>query len=96
MPDAVSSAPQSKKSTNLMDNVLEEPSYGWRDKEDQLVTPTSRQILKEFFFRLNIGRSKKNWVPFLGWLKLTLLLPCEGVGVQVATATAVFSRYSNG
>jgi len=64
------------RSRNFMDNVLEEPSYGWRDREDQLVTPTSRQILKEFSFRLNVFRSKKNWVPFLGWLKLAVLLPC--------------------
>lgn len=61
---------------NLMDRVLEPPSYGWKDKEDQLIIPTSRQILKEFFFRQNIFRNRKNWLTFFSWSKLLILVPC--------------------
>ncbi|HLZ89227.1 MAG TPA: fatty acid desaturase [Puia sp.] len=65
---------QSKR--NLMDHVLETPSYGWRDQENNLIIPTSRQIVREFLFRLNIFRSKKNWLAFFGWARVFLLLPC--------------------
>ena len=61
---------------NFMDHVLEVPSYGWKDANDQLVIPTSGQLLKEFFFRLNIFRSKKNWLGFFSWSKLLILVPC--------------------
>jgi stearoyl-CoA desaturase (delta-9 desaturase) len=65
---------QTKK--NLMDHVLETPSYGWKDEKDQLIIPSSGQILKEFFFRLNIFRTRKNWLAFFSWSKLLILVPC--------------------
>lgn len=61
---------------NLMDHVLEPPSYGWKDQEDQLIVPTSRQLFKEFLFRLDIFRTKKNWLAFFGWARVCLLIPC--------------------
>lgn len=67
---------EEEKKKNIMDHVLEEPSYGWKDHEDQLVIPTSRQIMKEFLFRLDIFRTKKNWLAFFSWVRVLLLLPC--------------------
>ncbi|MDO6428982.1 fatty acid desaturase [Flavitalea sp. BT771] len=64
------------KKANLMDYVLQVPSYGWCDLEGRLVIPTSRQILKECWFRLNIFRTKKNWLGFFNWIKVLLLIPC--------------------
>ena len=69
--------PVEKKSKKcFMDHVLEPPSYGWKDHEDQLIVPTSRQLLNEFFFRLNIFRNKKNWLTFFSWSRLLILVAC--------------------
>jgi stearoyl-CoA desaturase (delta-9 desaturase) len=65
-----------EKKENLMDYVLQAPSYGWKDPEGRLVIPTVRQILKEFGFRLNIFRTRKNWLAFFNWFKVLLLIPC--------------------
>jgi len=59
-----------------MDHVLETPSYGWADEEGRLIIPTSGQLLKEFISRLNIFRTRKNWLAFFSWSKLLILIPC--------------------
>jgi len=61
---------------NLMDHVLHPPSYGWKDQQDRLIIPTTRQMLREFVFRLDIFRTKKNWLAFFGWARVLLLIPC--------------------
>ncbi|WCT14885.1 fatty acid desaturase [Mucilaginibacter jinjuensis] len=57
----------------FLDNVLQRPSYGWKDEDGELVRPTNSQIFKEFFSRLNILKSRKNWLPFFSWLKVACL-----------------------
>src|ERR1700754_3316542 len=74
--EAAHSARIHRNKKNLMDYVLQVPSYGWMDREGRLIIPTARQVLKEFWFRLNIFRTRKNWLVFLSWLKLLFLLPC--------------------
>ena len=59
----------------LLDYILEPPSYGWQDEKGDLVKPTSRQILREFFSRLNVVRSKKNWLSFFSWFSVLFLFP---------------------
>ena len=59
----------------LLDYVLETPGYGWEKQNGELVKPTATQILKEFFSRLNIFKSKKAWLPFFSWLKVLFLFP---------------------
>lgn len=59
----------------LLDYVLQVPHYGWQQANGKLVKPTSAQLLKEFFSRLNIFQTKKNWLPFLSWAKVVLLAP---------------------
>ena len=59
-----------------MDYVLLPPSYGWKEADGQLVIPTARQLIKEFLFRLNIFRTRKNWLAFFSWVKVLLLIPC--------------------
>jgi len=59
-----------------MDYVLRAPSYGWKDPEGRLVIPTARQILNEFWSRLNIFKAKRNWLAFFNWIKVLLLIPC--------------------
>ncbi|HTI93504.1 MAG TPA: fatty acid desaturase [Puia sp.] len=64
------------KKENLIDHILEPPSYGWKDRRGRLIVPTSRQVIREFWFRINIFRTKKNWLAFFSWFKLLFLLPC--------------------
>jgi len=59
----------------LLDYVLETPGYGWKNADGALIKPTTSQIWKEFFSRLNVFRSKKNWLPLFSWFKVLLLAP---------------------
>jgi fatty-acid desaturase len=60
----------------FLDSVLEKPSYGWKDSAGNLVKPSQKQIISEFFSRLNIFRDKKNWLSFMSWTMVLLLAPC--------------------
>lgn len=55
--------------------VLDPPAYGWADANGNLSKPTTRQLLQEFFKRLNIFKSKKNWLPFMSWSKVVISIP---------------------
>jgi fatty-acid desaturase len=59
----------------FLKNVLEPPAYGWRDECGNLTKPDSSQILKQFFSRLNVFRTKKNWLSFTSWLLVLFLAP---------------------
>lgn len=59
----------------LLDVLLEPPAYGWKDINGNLAKPTSNEILKEFFSRLNIFKTKKNWLPFFSWFTVFCLFP---------------------
>jgi len=59
----------------FIDIVLEPPSYGWQDEQGKLIVPTKRQILAESFRRMNIFKSKKNWLSFTGWFWVLCLVP---------------------
>jgi stearoyl-CoA desaturase (delta-9 desaturase) len=59
----------------FLNTVLEPPGYGWRDEFGVLVKPTHKQILKEFFSRLNVFRCKKNWLSFVSWMLILALSP---------------------
>ena len=59
----------------FIDYVLEPPSYGWQDENGELIKPTPKKILREFFYRINIFRCKKNWLAFMGWFWVLCLIP---------------------
>ena len=59
----------------LMDKVLQEPSYGWANEQGELVVPSVRQLYKEAFSRVNIFKTKKNWVPMYNWLVTLCMMP---------------------
>jgi fatty-acid desaturase len=59
----------------FIDTVLREPSYGWQDEKGELVKPSKRQLFSEFFSRINVFKSKKNWLAMLAWLWVVLLIP---------------------
>lgn len=60
---------------NFFDSVLEVPSYGWQCEQGELIKPTIKQLFSEFFSRLNIFASKKNWISFIAWFWMLCALP---------------------
>jgi sn-1 stearoyl-lipid 9-desaturase len=67
---------QRRTSQNLMEYVLRVPSYGWKNDDGSLIIPRKRQIFGEFWSRLNVFKSRKNWLAFFNWTKILLLAPC--------------------
>jgi stearoyl-CoA desaturase (delta-9 desaturase) len=59
----------------FLNRVLHEPSYGWR-RGAALYIPSNREICSEFLARLNVFRSRKNWLPAFTWgTTLMLFVP---------------------
>ena len=59
----------------FLDIVLKEPSYGWKNEAGTLSKPLPGVIFREFLHRVNIFRSRKNWLAFSGWFGIFLLSP---------------------
>lgn len=59
----------------FLDHVLQAPAYGWKDGQGNLIKPNTQQIFAEFFSRLNVFKSRKNWLPFFSWLKVLCFVP---------------------
>lgn len=64
-----------KRNDMFIDHVLQTPSYGWADKSGNLIAPSTKQLWREAFFRVNIFRSKRNWIPFINWAVAICLVP---------------------
>ncbi|MFT7162229.1 MAG: fatty-acid desaturase [Bacteroidia bacterium] len=58
-----------------IDQILEPPAYGWSDKNGDLIVPTYKQVFKEFFSRMNIFQSRKNWLSLSSYVWAFALLP---------------------
>jgi stearoyl-CoA desaturase (delta-9 desaturase) len=59
----------------FIDKILQEPSYGWCDKNGQLATPSVKQLYTEAFCRINIFKTRKNWMSLINWLITICMLP---------------------
>ena len=81
----------------LIDYILHKPSYGWQNQEGELIVPTKRQLLKEAFSRLNIFRTRKNWISLVSWVMILCMLPFAYVFLvyyfswKLVIAVAVYS-----
>jgi fatty-acid desaturase len=71
----------------FIDRVLDPPSYGWVNAKGELIKPSPRKILSEWWLRINVIKSKKNWLALTGWLWVLLMLPF---------AILFFTTYFNG
>lgn len=56
---------------SFIDNLLQKPSYGWANDRDELIVPTRRQLWAEVFSRINIFRTRKNWISLFSFLIIT-------------------------
>lgn len=59
----------------FIEKILEPPSYGWQDEDGKLIIPLKKEIISEFWSRMNILKSKKNWLSFTSWFWALALLP---------------------
>ncbi|HWA35023.1 MAG TPA: fatty acid desaturase [Cyclobacteriaceae bacterium] len=59
----------------FIDRILHVPSYGWADQQGKLIVPTLKQLWGEAFSRMNILKSRRNWIPFINWLLTLCMLP---------------------
>jgi len=59
----------------FIDDVLQQPSYGWKTGNGTLVKPDSKRLWREAFNRMNIFSSKKNWISFSSLMMIVCLLP---------------------
>jgi stearoyl-CoA desaturase (delta-9 desaturase) len=60
---------------SFIEKVLAPPSYGWKNSEGLVVKPTAKQLFTEFFSRLNITASRKNWLSFFSWISTLCFVP---------------------
>lgn len=60
---------------SFIEKVLHKPSYGWKDENNNLVVPTGRQLVKEMLTRINIFRSRKNWISLLALVMIASMTP---------------------
>ncbi len=56
---------------SFFDRVLEPPTYGY-ERNGTLYVPTHKELVREFFKSINVFRSKKNWLQFVGWFTTSL------------------------
>lgn len=59
----------------FIDTILHEPSYGWANEKGELIVPTTRQLWSEAFSRINIFKSRKNWISMISWLMAACMFP---------------------
>jgi fatty-acid desaturase len=59
----------------FMQKILQEPSYGWKDEEGNLVKPSNGTIVKEAWSRMNIFKDKRNWISMINYGMILLMLP---------------------
>src|ERR1700685_2645026 len=59
----------------FIDDLLYVPSYGWKDNNGDLIVPTSKQLWSEAFSRMNIFKSRRNWISFISFLMLIAMVP---------------------
>ncbi|KAA9325643.1 fatty acid desaturase [Adhaeribacter soli] len=59
----------------FIDEILQEPAYGWKNAEGKLVTPSIKQLYSEAFSRINIFKDKRNWISLISWVMAVCMLP---------------------
>jgi len=58
----------------FLDRVLDPPSYGFF-KNQEFYVPTKREMFREFFSRLNVFKTRKNWLSLFSWTATLCFAP---------------------
>src|SRR5690606_844599 len=66
---------KNKGQMKFIDRLLQEPSYGWKDGNGKAVQPSAAEIFRELLSRVNVFKSKKNWISAIGWFWVLCMLP---------------------
>jgi len=61
-----------KSHSDLLARALEVPAYGF-ERAGAFYAPSKHEIFREFFSRLNLVKTRKNWLAFLAWAVVALL-----------------------
>jgi len=59
----------------FIDYILKTPAYGWQNETGELTKPSTKELWSELFHRINIFKSKKNWITLIGWFWVLCMLP---------------------
>ncbi len=59
----------------FIDEILQTPSYGWMDARGVFLKPTTRQLFTEAFSRINVFKSRKNWIALISWFMAACMFP---------------------
>lgn len=59
----------------FIDKVLQTPSYGWQHENGELVKPSTGQLFGEAFSRINIFKTRKNWISLISWVMAACMVP---------------------
>lgn len=59
----------------FIDKLLQQPSYGWCNENGKLIVPSTMKLYKEAFARINIFKSRKNWLSLINWLFTACMIP---------------------
>lgn len=59
----------------FIDSILQPPSYGWENEKGELIVPSSKQLWKEMFSRINVFKSSTNWLSFASIAMIVSMLP---------------------
>ena len=59
----------------FIDHILQKPSYGWTNDKGQLIIPKKRHLFAETWSRLNILKSRKNWITLISWVMILCMVP---------------------
>jgi sn-1 stearoyl-lipid 9-desaturase len=60
---------------SFLDYVLKPPRYGWQNEKGKVVKPTLKQLFSEYFYNINVFKSRKNWLSFFDFL-MSLVTLC--------------------
>lgn len=59
----------------FIDYVLQMPAYGWQNENGKLIKPNLKQLFNEAFSRINIFKTRKNWISLISWLMAACMFP---------------------
>jgi len=59
----------------FIETLLQKPTYGWKDEKGNLVVPSQKEIWSEAFARVNIFKTKKNWISLISGVMIACLVP---------------------